>query len=146
KGHLTEAEDTAKRALELSRTLGDRGRTMRSLHTLSSFYFYVARFNDALPLEHESLELARQLDDKKSLAVAVNGEASILRALGRYEEAIADFNESIALTQATGDLPMRWIVTRNIGVLYMEMGDLDRAETPLKDALRIASELKGEQW
>jgi CHAT domain-containing protein/Tfp pilus assembly protein PilF len=146
KGQLKEGEDTARHALDLSRSIADRPRTMRSLHALASFYFYVARFAEALPLEQESVGLARQLDNKRSLAVALNGEASILRALGRFEEAIADFDQSAALTRELNDLPTQWTVTRNIGVLYMEMGDLDKAEAPLKEALRIANELKGEQW
>jgi len=145
-GKLQATEESGKQALDLSRKVGDRARTMRSLHTLSSFYFYVARFTEALDLEKESLGLARQLGDKRSLAVAINGLASILRAMGRFEEAIPNFAESAAITRELGDLPLLWTITRNIGVLYTEMGDLDKAEAPLKDALRIANELKGEQW
>src|SRR5215471_8619144 len=88
---LKDGEDTAKRALDLSRKSADRPRTMKSLHALSSFYFYVARFPEALELEQESLGIAREIGDKRNLSVALNGMAAILRALGRFEESLTYF-------------------------------------------------------
>jgi CHAT domain-containing protein len=136
-GRMKDAEAAAQQALELSEKLGDKARTMRSLSSLATASFYEGRFPEAL---------ARQLADKKPLLRALNNLATILRALGRYEEALGDYNQTIALARELGDLPMVWAVTRNVGVLYMEMGDLEKAERPLKDALRIANELKEERW
>lgn len=141
-----DAEASATRALELSRQSGDRVRTMKSLHALASVAFYVSRYPQALDLERESVGLARELGDKRSLSVALNGEASILRALGRFGDAAADFTESSAIARDLGDLPMQWTIARNVGVLYLEMGDTQRAEAPLRDALRIAGELGADRW
>lgn len=146
RGRNKEAEETARQALELSKKSGDKTRIMKSEHSLAYPYFIDVRLTEALDLERRSIELARQLHDRSSLASGLNLEASVLRALGRFEEALGSFDESAALARALNDLPMQWRVTRSIGILYNEMGDSEKAEGPLKDAVRIANELKGEQW
>ncbi len=141
-----DAEEAAQQALELSRKAGDKTRIMKSLNALAYPYFLEVRLTEALGLVQEGVQLARQLQDKSSLASGLNLEASILRALGRFEEALGLFEESAGLARELKDLPMQWRVTRSIGILYNEMGDSERAEAPLKDALRMAEDLKGEQW
>ncbi len=141
-----DAEEAAQQALELSKTAGDKTRIMKSLYSLAYPYFLEVRLTEALSLTQESVQLARQLQDKSSLASALNLEASILRALARFEEALGYFEESAGLARELKDLLLQWRVTRSIGILYNEMGDSEKAEGPLKDALRMAEELKGEQW
>ncbi len=143
-GHMKEAEETAKQALELSQKVGDKQRILQSMISLGSAYYYVGRMQESLEICEQVVTLAREAGNPKTLSRAFNNVASVLRDLGRYEDSLNYFNQVIPLARELKDLPMLWTANRNIGVLYMQMGDLDKAETPLKESLRISQELKDE--
>ncbi len=143
-GHMKEAEETAKQALELSQKLGDKQRILQSMISLGSAYYYVGRMQESLEICEQVVTLAREAGNPRTLSRAFNNVASVLRDLGRYEDSLNYFNQVIPLARELKDLPMQWTATRNIGVLYMQMGDLDKAEAPLKESLRISHELKDE--
>jgi len=143
-GHMNEAAETAKQALELSQKIGDKQRILQSMISLGSAYYYVGRIQESLGICEQVVTLAREAGNPRTLSRALNNVASVLRDLGRYEDSLNYFNQVIPLAGELKDLPMLWTVNRNIGVLYMQMGDLDKAETPLKESLRISHELKDE--
>jgi len=143
-GHMKEAEETAKEALDLSQKIGDKQRILQSMMSLGSAYYYVSQMQESLEICEQVLTLAREAGNRKALSRALNNIASVLRDMGRYEDSLSYYNQVIALARELKDLPMQWTATRNIGVLYDQMGELDKAEGPLKDSLRIARELKDE--
>src|SRR6266849_3400067 len=143
-GHMKEAEETAKQALELSQKIGDKQRILHSMISLGSAYYYIGRMQESLGICEQVVTLAREAGNPRTLSRALNNVASVLRDLGRYEDSLNYFNQVIPLARELKDLPMQWTATRNIGVLYMQMGDLDKAEAPLKESLRISHELKDE--
>ena len=143
-GHMKEAEETAKQALELSQKLSDKPRILQSMISLGSAYYYVGRMQESLEICEQVVTLARKAGNPRTLSRAFNNVASVLRDLGRYEDSLNYFNQVIPLARELKDLPMLWTANRNIGVLYMQMGDLDKAEAPLKESLRISHELKDE--
>src|SRR3989454_351230 len=143
-GHMKEAEETAKQALELSQKLSDKPRILQSMISLGSAYYYVGRMQESLEICEQVVTLARKAGNPRTLSRAFNNVASVLRDLGRYEDSLNYFNQVIPLARELKDLPMLWTANRNIGVLYIQMGDLDKAEAPLKESLRISHELKDE--
>jgi predicted ATPase len=62
-------------------------------------------YSAAEELLRESLEIARQLGDRQSLAVSANGLAVITRDMGNFEAATELFEESLALWKELGDRP-----------------------------------------
>jgi CHAT domain-containing protein len=145
-GHMKEAEETAKQALDLSKKIGDKQRIVQSMLFLSSAYYYAGQMQESLEMCEQAVVLAREAGNRKALSRALNNIATVQRDLGRYEDSLSYYNQVIVLARELKDLPMQWTATRNIGVLYDQMGELDKAEGPLKDSLRIAYELAEEPW
>lgn len=141
-GHMKEAEATGKEAIALSQKLGDKQRIMQSMLFIGSAYYYESRMPEALEVLQGAVALAREIDNRKGLSRALNNTASVLRDLGRYEESLSYFNQVLDLCRELHDLPMQWTASRNIGAMYVEMGDPDKGEAPLQESLRIAHEIK----
>src|SRR6266852_49778 len=143
-GHMKEAEETAKQALDLSQKIGDKQRILQSMQYLGSAYYYVGRMQESLEICEQAVTLARETGNRKALSRTLNNIATVLRDLGRYEDSLNYYNQVVGLGRELKDLPMQWTATRNIGVLYMQMGEMDKAEGPLKESLRRSHELKDE--
>jgi len=141
-GHLKEAEEESKQALELSQKLNDRSRMMRAIISLGTACSYQYRWTEGLELAQQAAQLARDFGDKKALSRSLNNSATALRALGRSEEALSYYYQTVDLARELGDLQMQWTVLRNIGAMYYETGESDKAEAPLQESLRIAREVK----
>ncbi len=143
-GHMKEAEETAQQAVDLSRKLGDKARTMQAMLYLGSAYYYQGRLPEALEAFQQVAALAREIGNRKGLSRALNNAAAVLRDVGRYEDSLSYFYQVLALCRELKDLPMQWTASRNIGVLYLQLGETEKAEGPLKESLRISYELKDE--
>ena len=141
-GHLKEAEEESKQALELSQKLNDKSRVMRAYVSLGTACSYQYRWTEGLELFQQAVQLARELSDKKVLSRSLNNTATALRELGRSEDALSYYYQTVTLARELGDLQMQWTALRNIGALYYETGESDKAEAPLQDSLRMARELK----
>jgi CHAT domain-containing protein len=145
-GHMKEAAETAKQALDLSQKIGDKQRIVQSMLFLSSAYYYAGQMQESLEICQQAVNLAREVGNRKVLSRALNNIATAQRDLGRYEDSLSYYNQVVVLARELKDLPMEWTATRNIGVLYDQMGELDKAEGPLKDSLSIAHQLNDEPW
>src|SRR6266852_3860505 len=143
-GHMKEAEETAKQALDLSQKIGDKQRILQSMQYLGSAYYYVGRMQESLEICEQAVTLARETGNRKALSRTLNNIATVLRDLGRYEDSLNYYNQVVALGRELKYLPMQATAERNIGVLYMQMGETEKAEGPLKESLRISHELKDE--
>jgi CHAT domain-containing protein len=146
KGQNKQAEQCAKEALELSQRADDKKRTLQALLLLEFSYYFQSRYQEALTVGEQALGLAQQLKDKNLLAHAFEGMAVNLRNLGRYEESLASFDQAMTLARELQDLPFAWALTRNVGVLYLETGEEEKAERALKEALRLAVETEPNGW
>src|SRR6266849_10649005 len=137
-GHMKEAEETAKQALDLSQKIGDKQRILQSMQYLGSAYYYVGRMQESLEICEQAVTLARETGNRKALSRTLNNIATVLRDLGRYEDSLNYYNQVVALGRELKVLHMQWTAERNIGVLYMQMGETEKAEGPLKESLRIS--------
>lgn len=85
-----------------------------------------------------SLEFYQQLDDVGGMAMALNSLGNIAQARADYAEAERLYAEGAALADS---IDYGWVSTighRNLGKLALVLGDLPRAETELRRALRTA--------
>ncbi len=95
----------------------------------------------SLALNTESLNIARQLDDKRAAAVCLNARAVNVRDMGDIAGSCALFDESLALWRELGD---RTAVARGLSnlanVVKLE-GDHARARSLYAECLAIFNEL-----
>jgi CHAT domain-containing protein len=74
--------------------------------------------------------------------VALEGEAQQLYEAGRYQEAIAILQEAIARQQAQGDTFGQALALRNLGLIYLKVGNLNEAQSALTASSRAAQSLE----
>lgn len=82
----------------------------------------------------EALAAARAAGDEGARAISENDLGVTYRHLGNYEAALAAFEASLALRESNGETNLAALLA-NIGSLYLELGDLPRAEQYLQRAL-----------
>ncbi|MBD2108810.1 tetratricopeptide repeat protein [Nodosilinea sp. FACHB-13] len=72
------------------------------------------------------------------MAVGLNNQVSHYRTLGRYPEAIAAYNQALAIAQEYKNLELETSLLLNIGGVYDEMGTYAEAIDSYERALEIA--------
>lgn len=141
RGDFQHAADCAQQARELSRRTGDKSSEAMALVYLGAALGYQGRVNEAYDEGKETLAVAQASGDKRVLEEALNNLASVAGGLGRYEESVATFYACLDIARQINDSVMEYISLLNVGEAYTRAGEPDRAEGPLKEALKLAGEL-----
>ena len=131
--------DSAMVDAEIARDLGARLRNLRleagGWHAIGRVYSLTGRSRDAATAHQRSYELQREIGVPERIALALGELAIDLRRLGRYEQAIEQYEEALAtytqLNHEEGLARTRF----NLSNVYSDMGDFARAEELLRDAL-----------
>ncbi|MFQ5923368.1 MAG: hypothetical protein ACE5M4_11040, partial [Anaerolineales bacterium] len=140
------ALQAAKSALEIGKTTDDKLleaiTTRRVALALNSNY----RFEEALEVSHEAIDLFRAIGDREGEVYALNANAIIHRSLGDIELAERGYMEMLELAEEIGsDTGQRWAVNNlmvmyNFGTGEYEKG-LKLAEAQVEKARQQSNEL-----
>lgn len=146
-GRYAEAETLARELVDLGNAAGDPALWLH-LDTLSSALGEQHRNADAEPFARRALALVLErlgAENPRSLAVR-NNLARTLQALERRDEALALFEENLAIARrvAPGAPPTAIQYPLNLGRCLVEMGRLAEAEEPLLSAARAALAAAGD--
>ena len=98
-------------------------------------------FDDALGLLRTAYEIARQVDDVETQARALMDTGTALRQLGRSEEVIASYSQSLALFERIGDDRGVMEVHYLLGETYQREETLERAQAAWERGLGLARKL-----
>ena len=144
--YISEGRDRLDRMLKLaarnknSKT-SDNNPHVRALFAAGVLAVEQGDYGAATALFAESLEIARQLDDKQSMAVAMNAQALNLRDTGDLAGSRALLEESLALWRELGD---RAAVARglsNLANVVKQQGDFAKANVLYQECLGIFREI-----
>ncbi|HET9399804.1 MAG TPA: CHAT domain-containing protein [Candidatus Acidoferrales bacterium] len=136
------AAESAQQALDLSLKIGDKARACTAMVYLSAAYGYGGRLAESYEITEKLVVLARETGDSKILEQALNSAGGTAGGLGRYEDALKYLYECLAVARNSKDETMEYMSLLNIGEAYVDSGDPDRAESPLKQSLALAAQLK----
>jgi tetratricopeptide (TPR) repeat protein len=100
-GQLEPAASYSERALTLARAIGKPKAVVSNLIRLATAYQYANRHEEAMPLFDEAVALAPTVGVLEDYALQHRGKC--LAELGRWDEAIADFEAALALRRVRGD-------------------------------------------
>jgi tetratricopeptide (TPR) repeat protein len=141
RGDYAAAEPTWRRALAIAREHGDRWAEVRALTSLSIDLVEMERLDEATELIERAAEVADDMGDRFSAAVATVQAGRIHAERGDHAGAIPHFDDGVA---AFADLAARWELGDALaarGISERELGRLDDAERDLQRAVRISEEL-----
>ncbi len=134
-GDSTRAEAALKSAVVLLPRVADPLAAHRLARRRGLNAYREGRPGEALGDFLEALAAARAADDVRARAISENDLGVVYRHLGNYESALVAFEASLALREGNDESPLGALLA-NIGSLYLELGDLGRAEDYLTRALK----------
>ncbi len=138
-GNLGGALELCERALAL---LGDDRPSLLEraeiLVTRAGALWNMSRLREALEAAAEALVILRRLKNVRLQARVINLMGIVFSELGEYEEAISHYRQAIKLEDEVGNRAGIGQKLSNLGQLYIEIGDLVRAEQYLKKAEALA--------
>ena len=127
--NLARAINLATQASEACLKAGDAQQAITSLINGASMRMVNKEPQKALELSQKALELAANVSDKLLLARSYQNIGAAKKALGRYGEALANFNEAQKIYDVTPNAPMRdeLLCIKSIGSTYYMKNDFAKA-------------------
>ena len=133
--HLTEAAAALHAA-------GDR-RHLALVHSLSAILLAQSgRTTEAIAALRLGERLAVTIHADDALALIIHNQANVALMRHRTEEALALAERSVAIHQSLGSGQGLAIALGTLGQIFVQLGDLERAETSLTSALEVRSQSK----
>ncbi|TAE00164.1 MAG: hypothetical protein EAZ97_06725 [Bacteroidetes bacterium] len=98
----------------------------------------LGKYEKAMEINRRVIEIARQMKDSTSLAVALNNGGFLGKYLGKNPEALQDFREAFDIEQKL-KLPEkdRMVTLVNIGIIYQNLKDYENSVAFLLQALKM---------
>ena len=136
-GDLERALEVGDRALELwvpgTRPLD----LVQHLHLHADLTYWVGQYERSLQLSRRTRALANEEHRAESLLRGAGFEALALAELGRHEEAIAIWDEMLAVARELGENPRGLLNYSSLA--YRELYDLDEARSRSEQALELSA-------
>lgn len=144
-GTIYEFFGDEKSAIEAYQAAIEAGLTCKNLNVqsnaynpLSGIYLNQGRIEEAMELIEKSIAMKRSTGDVRGLAFALYGRAKVLTKLEKYQEAEADYFESIRIHEETGEKLGAAMTFHKLGAMYLQKGDFLQATSYLEKGLSFA--------
>jgi class 3 adenylate cyclase/tetratricopeptide (TPR) repeat protein len=125
--HLDAARQEIDLAITISRSGGDIVHQSFALMFAGQLKNWRGEYAEAIPLQAEALRIAREYNLVAPLLFGFFNSGLALIGKGDYDEALARFEEGLALSAKVGDEVYRHRLLNSLGWLAGECGDLARA-------------------
>ena len=127
--NLARAINLATQASEACLKAGDAQQAITSLINGASMCLVNKEPQKALELSKRALELAANVSDKLLLARSYQNIGAAKKALGKYDEALANFQEALKIYDDAPNTPMQdeLICIKGIASAYYLKNDFDKA-------------------
>ncbi|WP_103588828.1 tetratricopeptide repeat protein [Campylobacter concisus] len=148
--NLERAINLAEQATDVCLKEGNTEQAITSLINSASICMVNKEPQKALELSQRALELAANVSDKLLLARSYHSLGAAQKVLGRYDEALANFQEALKIYDNTPNAPMNdeLICIKGIASAYYLKNDFDKAHENHLLALNlldITPELSGNE-
>jgi serine/threonine protein kinase/tetratricopeptide (TPR) repeat protein len=127
-------------ALAMARTAGDTDTLIFNLRQLGNS-LTLQTPAEGLKYLQESVDLAQKHGDRYGEAHGLNSVAIAQTLLGDFTQAEATYLRGLELNRSVKNRVSEAMILGNVAALHAAMGELDRAERELVDAMAIAKEL-----
>ncbi|MBN1434616.1 tetratricopeptide repeat protein, partial [Candidatus Fermentibacterales bacterium] len=147
RGMLDRAMPEAEKALSIAQALPTGERKNRRVlghayNTMATVHYAASDYQRALEYYHRALEIARELDSPREVAVTQGNIGLVYNCMGRLRESVLAIERQMQISQELGD---RLIVASSHGELgsaYKPLGEIEKALSHAKSYLAISEELE----
>ncbi|MCB0793098.1 MAG: tetratricopeptide repeat protein [Flavobacteriales bacterium] len=134
---LPAALDHFNRALEVVRSMNDRGRIAATLSNLSTVYKDLGDLPHALDLLHQSLSIDQELGNTEGVASTYNNIGNTYKRLNEFGKALENFERCAALYEELDNARGRASALVSIGTTHSDLGEREKAVEELKQAIGL---------
>ncbi|MGA5900205.1 BTAD domain-containing putative transcriptional regulator [Streptomyces venetus] len=143
RAHYDDWLATHQHALAAVRRAGDRKGEAALLLGLGDLYLDKRDYGRAAVLLERAHTAFIEVGEEYGAALALRKAACVDRIVGRYEQALERWRESLPVFSAHGDLQARAQVLRWLGLTLLELHDRDGAEPYLRQAEEVTRSFAG---
>ncbi|MFE6162221.1 BTAD domain-containing putative transcriptional regulator [Streptomyces sp. NPDC056486] len=143
RGHYDDWLLTHERALQAVREKGNRRGAAALLLGLGDLHYTKRQFATCVPLLNEAKSLFESVQDGYGAALVLRKLACVDRISGRFEQALARWQECLPVLRETGDLEAQTQVLRWSAQMLLELRRPDDAEWYLGKAREITRSFNG---
>jgi DNA-binding SARP family transcriptional activator/tetratricopeptide (TPR) repeat protein len=140
-GHLDQAMDHQRLALDLWHRSGDRLGEGTTLTRLGNGYRALHRFDEAIEAFERALSIRREIGDGSGVGITLAGLGGVYRALGRFDDAIDYLQQALTVHRA---MTNRWgeaIVETDLGETHGDVKQVEQSIGHYQSALTIYNEI-----
>jgi predicted ATPase len=139
--HIAEGRARLEDVLNMKSAARPTGEHARAAWYAAIFADQQGDFRRAIRLHHESLQIYRELDDRKGIAAQLGYVGHALRQAGNTAEARPFFEQSINAWRQVGDGTVLARGLNNFAEFIIAQGEYARARSLLEEAISIFREL-----
>ncbi|MCB0819254.1 MAG: tetratricopeptide repeat protein [Bacteroidetes bacterium] len=132
------------KALEQFELLNDSFRIACSYQTLNVVCRELKDFEASGSYIDRSISILGKLGKSGELANSYTLKGNLLKAQGKYQDAIPEFKKALSLYDGTSDLSNKAIAFENLGSAYYELKNYDKSIQHYSKALSIFKEINSE--
>lgn len=141
RGDISAAELDGQAALEIARGLEYKKGEAEALGTLGTVAAAAGRYNEAVELTEEAVNIFEKLGRLGEVATGYNNLGSLLADMERYPEAEPAFEKAKQLSEEMGDLAGTASALLNLATMYNERSDFRKAVDTAEKALALYTDL-----
>jgi CHAT domain-containing protein len=146
-GRYNKAIDYYEQQLTLARKIGDHLEEVHALGSLGLIFYTIKQEEQTIAHYQESLYIARKIEARCEEANNLaNIAAAYCNLLGKYDEAIKYFNQSLTIYQQLDSLFGKACSLSGLGMVYRAKGKCQQAIELYQQALKIVQEIGTRPW
>lgn len=139
-----EAYRKARQARQISQRRGVKGREAHATNLMALAAMSLGRVTEAIPLFKEAAALSGAVNSEeisRMQVMALDRAGRLSRVVGRYEDALWCFNQSLQLCRQRKERAGELSMLNNLSAVYSDTGDFTKAEQTLQEALPLSRTL-----
>ncbi|NEO93393.1 MAG: CHAT domain-containing protein [Moorea sp. SIO3G5] len=141
-GDYEKAINYHRQSLAIKREIRNRRGEAYSLDNLGIAYRHLGDYKKAINYHRQSLGIFREIGHRKGEAHALENLGIGYGNLGKYNKAIDYHQQSIAIAREIGHRKGEAISLNNLGATFLEINQLEQAQTHLFDAIEIWEDIR----
>ncbi|HXH20431.1 MAG TPA: tetratricopeptide repeat protein [Dehalococcoidia bacterium] len=142
-GQIDQAQMYLERARQGWASLGNDYRLVLTLNNLGMMYSLQGEYEESSHLLAEAIERSRATGNARIEAIATLSLADVKRDTGHYDQAIDLYNDGLDKARRLGEAYFVDYAVDALGMTYMLMGDLQKAESLIRHAAAEVGERGG---
>lgn len=127
-------------AIDLSRN-GNKKQLASAYYYKSAIYYLTSKYDSALQLSNQAIEIYKELDDSYGVASIYNLRGLLQEKIGDYSEAIENYQSSLEFASKTDNLYGQSNPLHNIGLIYDKTKDYKASLKYFERALAVREKI-----